>query len=94
MPLVHKMSPFWQCALCGHEVPARNINKPPRNCSSCKDPDWLAGDGTGKQKKAKRLRPVGKKMKVVQQSSQTVLRIVRRAEIDRMLQHPTKPVVG
>lgn len=79
MGRIERMTSYWKCVPCAHEWIIQDENKLPQACPSCKSPDWFAGNGSGKQKKATIVRPVGKQ-RVMQQSGKTVLRIVKRVE--------------
>lgn len=88
MPVIHRMTPFWKCALCGAERLARDLEKRPRECNSCHSADWFTGNGTGKRVKAKRVRVIGRRPLVVQESGAVVLRIIKTVEADLAVRKP------
>lgn len=80
MGKIYRTVAFWQCVPCRFEWIARDEEKPPVLCPSCKSPDWYLGKRTGKTIKATVVRPVGKKLKVLQQAPRAALRLVKDVE--------------
>lgn len=89
MGKIYRLMAFWQCIPCRYEWRTRDEEKLPRYCPSCKSPDWYLGTGAVKHVKAQVVRPVGKKLKVLQQPPRAALRIVKAVERSIKAAEPT-----